>query len=183
MSKPLTPKQEKFCQEYIVDLNGTQAAIRAGYSQKTAYSMAEKLLKKPEIKAKVAQSRKEQESRTTIDADWAIQRYGEIANFKIEDVVSFNGSQVIFKPMSEWTPDAKGAVSSLKLDRNGNVVEIKTHSKLAALDALARHLGMFDDLNAAMSTLRNYSLNLGQSSDGKWFVVDSGMTLVRSEQN
>jgi phage terminase small subunit len=183
MSKPLTPKQEKFCQEYIINLNGTQAAIRAGYSQKTAYSMAEKLLKKPEIKAKLAQSRQEQESRTQIDADWALQRYGEIANFKIEDIVSFNGSQVIFKPMSEWTPEAKGAVSSLKLDRNGNVVEIKTHSKLAALDSIAKHLGLFGDLNTAIATLKKYSLNLGQSPDGKWFVVDSGMTLVRSEHN
>ena len=183
MSKLLTPKQEKFCQEYIVDLNGTQAAIRAGYSHKTAYSMAGKLLKKPEIKAKLAQSRQEQESRTIIDADWAIQRYGEIANFKIDDILSFDGRQVTFKPMSEWTPDTKGAVSSIKLDRNGNVVEIKTHSKLAALDALAKHVGLFGDLNAAMATLRSYSLNLGQSPDGKWFVVDSGMTLVRSEQN
>lgn len=183
MSKPLTPKQEKFCQEYMVDLNGTQAAIRAGYSQKTAYSMAEKLLKKPEIKAKVAQSRQEQELRTMIDTDWVVQRYGEIANFKIDDILSFDGRQVTFKPMSEWTPDTKGAVSSIKLDRNGNVVEVKTHSKIAALEALARHVGLFDDLNAAMSTLRHHSLTLGQSPDGKWFVVDSGMRIVRSEQN
>lgn len=53
----LTPKQEKFCAEYLYDLNATQAAIRAGYSKKTAYSMGQRLLKNVEIQAKIKESR------------------------------------------------------------------------------------------------------------------------------
>ena len=51
---PITRKNQKFIDEYMVDLNATQAALRAGYSSKTAYSIASELLKKPEIKAEVA---------------------------------------------------------------------------------------------------------------------------------
>ena len=56
----MTPKQEKFCVEYLVDLNGTQAAIRAGYSEKTAYSMSNQLLKKLEIKNRINELRKKE---------------------------------------------------------------------------------------------------------------------------
>lgn len=49
----MTPRQEKFCIEYLIDLNATQAAIRAGYSEKTAYSMGQRLLKNVEIKSRI----------------------------------------------------------------------------------------------------------------------------------
>lgn len=53
MNKKLTPKQDLFCQEYLKDFNATKAAIRAGYSEKSAYSTAHEILKKPEIKEKI----------------------------------------------------------------------------------------------------------------------------------
>ena len=54
MTKHLTPKQQRFVDEYLIDLNGTQAAIRAGYSEKTAYSISSENLKKPEIQQAIA---------------------------------------------------------------------------------------------------------------------------------
>jgi phage terminase small subunit len=170
----LTPKQEKFCQEYIVDLNGTQAAILASYSTKAAYSTADKLLNNPDIQAKISELRQQQIARTEINADFVLQGYSDIASFRIEDVVAFDGSQVIFKPMAEWTSAARAAVSSIKLDKNGNI-EIKTNSKLAALDSLAKHLGLFGDFNCAISTLRQYDLELQQTKEGKWFLRDTSL--------
>jgi phage terminase small subunit len=170
----LTPKQEKFCQEYIVDLNGTQSAIRAGYSVKAAYSTADKLLKNLDVQAKIAQLRQNQIARTEISADLVLQEYSDIATFRIEDVVTFDGSQLSFKPMTEWTSAARAAVSSIELDKNGNI-KIKTNSKLAALDSLAKHLGLFGDFNCAISTLRAYDLELLQTNEGKWYVKDTSL--------
>lgn len=65
----LTPKQQKFVDEYLVDLNGTQAAIRAKYSPDTARQMAAENLSKPYIQLAIAEARKAQQERTHIDAD------------------------------------------------------------------------------------------------------------------
>jgi phage terminase small subunit len=70
--RKLTAKQQRFVQEYLLDLNGTQAAIRAGYSQKTAYSIANENLNKPEIAEAIQKARSKQAERTQIDADYVL---------------------------------------------------------------------------------------------------------------
>ena len=65
----LTPKQQRFVDEYLIDLNATQAAIRAGYSEKTAYSIGDENLKKPEIKKAIEQAQKERQKRTLVTQD------------------------------------------------------------------------------------------------------------------
>ena len=65
----LTPKQQRFVDEYLIDLNATQAAIRAGYSEKTAYSIGDENLKKPEIKKAIEQEQKERQKRTLVTQD------------------------------------------------------------------------------------------------------------------
>jgi len=70
VSKPaLTDKQKRFCQEYLVDLNATQAGIKAGYSKKTAYSIGQRLLKNVEIQKHIEKLREKQTRRTQITAD------------------------------------------------------------------------------------------------------------------
>jgi phage terminase small subunit len=66
MRPKLTPKQKRFCQEYIIDFNGTQAAIRAGYSKKTASELAYEYLRKPHIQAAIQESCKKIEEKTGI---------------------------------------------------------------------------------------------------------------------
>lgn len=68
----LTPKQEAFCQEYLIDLNATQAAIRAGYSEKTAQQTASENLSKPVISERIAELMKERTESTKIDAAWVL---------------------------------------------------------------------------------------------------------------
>lgn len=68
----LTDKQERFCQEYLLDLNGTQAAIRAGYSKRSARSIAEELLQKPHVRACILVLMAERQKRTGVDSDYVI---------------------------------------------------------------------------------------------------------------
>ena len=69
----MTPKQERFVAEYLIDLNATQAAIRAGYSANSASEQSYDLLRKPQIAEAVAIAKQERSQRTQIDADWVIQ--------------------------------------------------------------------------------------------------------------
>ena len=72
MAELKAAKREQFCREYIIDLNGTQAAIRAGYSEKTANRIASEMLSKPDIQARIAELMQERSSRVRIDADWVL---------------------------------------------------------------------------------------------------------------
>ncbi len=70
----LTPRQARFVEEYLLDLNATQAAIRAGYSKKTAYSQGQRLLKHVEVAAAIQKAQEARSERTKIDQDWVIER-------------------------------------------------------------------------------------------------------------
>lgn len=75
----LTEKQKRFCEEYLVDLNATQAALRAGYSQKTAYSIGDENLKKPEIREYLQELIDQRSERTGITADTVLKELERIA--------------------------------------------------------------------------------------------------------
>jgi len=76
--KKLTAKQETFCQEYLVDLNATQASIRAGYSEKSANIIACENLAKPNIQERISELQVERAERTRIDADWVLKSAAEV---------------------------------------------------------------------------------------------------------
>ena len=75
----LTPKQERFCEEYLIDLNATQAAIRAGYSEKTAYSAGQRLLRNVEIQNRIAELKAERSKRTEITQDRVVKELAAMA--------------------------------------------------------------------------------------------------------
>lgn len=75
----LTEKQKRFCEEYLIDLNATQAALRAGYSQRTAYSIGDENLKKPEIQNYLKELMKQRSERTGISADTVLKELEKIA--------------------------------------------------------------------------------------------------------
>lgn len=81
----LTPKQERFVQEYLVDLNATQAAIRAGYKEKTAGAIGSENLKKPEIQSALQRALKDREERTEVTQDYVIRKLVEIADKEASD--------------------------------------------------------------------------------------------------
>jgi phage terminase small subunit len=91
----LTPKQEKFCQEYIVDLNATQSAIRAGYSVRTARSLGQENLTKPDIQERLSELRSEQEKRVEITADAVLKELASIGFGSLSEMEGFRGSDKI----------------------------------------------------------------------------------------
>lgn len=204
----LTAKQHRFVDEYLVDLNATQAAIRAGYSADTAGAIGHENLKKPEIQLALQEARKEQQKRTGITADAVLL---EIANVAMADArelvevktgccrccygeghkyqrtvgemnrdreawvekgknpaefdeaggIGFNPlllpkddcpicggdgqSRTVLKDTRHLSPRAAALYAGAKQTRDG--IEVKMHSKLDALEKLAKHLGLYEKDN------------------------------------
>jgi len=147
----MTPKQERFCEEYLVDLNGTQAYIRAGYSVKTAEKNAARLMGKEGIQARIAELRVEQQKRTQITADQVIEELRRIGLARIDQVVACNGRSVTIKDFSEVPPEILAAVHSVEKTKDG--IKIRFYNKIPALEQLMRHLGMFEKDNAQQAQM------------------------------
>lgn len=148
----LSPKQEQFVTEYLVDLNATQAAIRAGYSPKTAYSMGQRLLKKVEMQKAIQEARIRQQKRTEITADRVLKEYARIAFFDPRGLFMDNGKPL---DINELDSDTAAALAGLDVMEEytgygesrvfiGYTKKYKIADKLRALDALAKHLGLFE---------------------------------------
>lgn len=143
----LTKKQKRFVEEYLVDLNATQAAIRAGYSTQTAYSIGDENLKKPEIKNAIEKALAERSRRTGVNADRVILELAKIAFINPTDVINMDEATV----RGEANREDTAAISSVKVKRipteDGDIVEreVRTYDKIKALELLGKHLGMFTD--------------------------------------
>lgn len=135
----LTPKQERFVQEYLVDLNGTDAATRAGYSKRTAYSIANELLKKPHVQAAVQAAQAERGKRVKRSADDVVLELERLAMFDPKDLTDVKGPEDI-KALPE---DVRRAIVGWSWDRQGRFT-IKL-AKEGALEMLGRHHGVFRD--------------------------------------
>lgn len=154
----LNDKQRRFVAEYLIDLNATQAAIRAGYSERTAGSQGFDLLKKPEIQAAVSEEMKEREERTEITQDRVLQELAKIGFADIRKAVKWGDGISVSDPLtgepvisngvalvgSEEIDDATAAAVS-EISQTAQGVKIKMHDKRAALVDIGRHLGMFTD--------------------------------------
>jgi len=220
----LTPKQQRFVDEYMVDLNATQAAIRAGYSPDTAAAIGYENLQKPQIHAALQEAREAQQERTGITADRVLREialmaladsrelvegkkgccrhcWGEghraqhtvgeqnrrmedhakkgglPAEFDHEGGIGYNPHRpphhdcpdcmgdgrlhVVFKDTRDFSPSAVALYAGIKTTKDG--VEVKMHSKMDAIEKLAKHLGLYeldnrqkgDPLTALLQSLAN----------------------------
>lgn len=153
----MTKKQKRFVEEYLIDLNATQAAIRAGYSPDTAYSIGNENMKKPEIKAKIDKAMAERSRRTGVNADRVVMELAKIAFVNAGDVIDAETATV--KP--DAARDDTAAIQSVKVKtfgEDGLEREIKMADKLKALELLGKHLGMFKDkveLSGTLETEKN----------------------------
>lgn len=135
----MTPKQEQFCREYLIDLNATQAAIRAGYAPRSADVTGSRLLGNAKIAAEVRRLRDEQSQRLHRDADEVLRRLWMIV--EADPTKAFDDQGLALVP--EQMPDElKVALSAVKL---GDTVEVKVNDRLKALELLGRHYAMFTD--------------------------------------
>jgi phage terminase small subunit len=155
----LTPKQARFVQEYLVDLNATQAAIRAGYSKKTAEQLGHQLLQKTSVSEAIAKA----QAKLSDKNDDLVQRlidelkiiaFSDIANHTRIDP---DTGAICAKGFDEMPPGASRALQSIdenraiKEDADGNKVTVydkvnfRMWDKLKAIDLLGKHLGMFKE--------------------------------------
>ncbi|MCY3784599.1 MAG: terminase small subunit [Chloroflexi bacterium] len=139
----LTAKQRRFCEEYLVDLNATQAAIRAGYSRRGANSRGAQLLANVSIGNGIRAALAARSERTEVTADNVIRELARLAFADITSVVSASGTSVTVKALDELPPDVTAAISEVSKTKDG--IRIKFHSKTQAIEMLMRHLGLFDD--------------------------------------
>ena len=146
----MTPKQRRFVEEYLVDLNARQAALRAGYSDRSAHSYGCQLLRRSEIKAAIEAGLAVRSRRTRINGDQVLTELGRIAFADLRDVVEWGPEGVILKSSNSLTPDAARAVAEVidTRTRSGGSLRVKLFDKRAALEALARHLGMTTGVGA-----------------------------------
>lgn len=150
----LTAKQQCFIEEYLVDLNATQAAIRAGYSKKTAYIIGDENLKKPKIAAAIQAAMSKRSERTEITQDQVVRELARIGFSDLRKVMTPGGA--LLSP-HDWDDDTAASIAAIEVvtvhrgdeDENGNKVperihKIKTWDKNSALEKLAKHLGMLN---------------------------------------
>lgn len=146
MGAELTDKQARFVEEYLIDLNATQAAIRAGYSADTAKSIGSENLTKPDIQIAIEKAQSERSKRTQITADMVLLELGRLGFSNMANYLSFNEHGVNMKASADMHDDALRAISEVSqtVTAEGGTVKFKLHSKDSALDKIARHLGMYD---------------------------------------
>lgn len=173
----LTAKQQRFCDEYLIDLNATQAAIRAGYSLKTARAQGQRMLTNVDIQTYISELIKKREERTEITQDSVLRELALIAFAKASDyakvvekdamievdgnmvpVLDEDGNPVKYRTVEpiltdELTEDQKKAIAVIKKGRDG--FEIKPYSKIQALELLGKHLGMFTEKVEVKNTTPN----------------------------
>lgn len=142
----LTAKQQLFVDEYLIDLNATQAAIRAGYSAKTANEQGSQLLAKLSIQQAIAERMAERSKRTGVNQDRVVLELAKIAFVKMTDLVDGSG-----KIKEDATDDDLSCIESIKYKHSDTDTgysverEVKVASKLKALELLGKHLGMWND--------------------------------------
>lgn len=142
----LTEKQRRFIEEYLIDLNATQAAIRAGYSVKTANEQGSQNLAKLSIQQAIAEKMAERSKRTGVNQDRIVLELAKLAFVKITDIVDSHG-----EIKDTATDDDLACIESMKyksseLETGSSIErEVKIASKIKALELLGKHLGMWSD--------------------------------------
>lgn len=142
----LTEKQQCFVDEYLIDLNATQAAIRAGYSVKTADAIGCENLTKPNIQRAIAEHMAERSRRTGVNQDRVVLELAKIAFVRMTDIVDSNG-----RIKQDASADDLSCIESIKYKESDNEFggsverEVKIASKMKALELLGKHLGMWND--------------------------------------
>lgn len=144
----LTPKQKRFVDEYLVSLNATQAAIRAGYSAKTARKIGQENLTKPDIQSCISERLTKLKESTEITQEKVLKEYGKISFFDPRKLFDEEGNLL---PVHKLDADVAAAIGGVDVvcRKIGDIEieitkKVKFIDKKGVLDSLAKHLGMFD---------------------------------------
>ncbi len=138
----MTEKQKRFVEEYLIDLNATQAAIRAGYSVKNADKIGSELLGKTGVQKAVSEAIAERSRRTGVNQDRVVRELARIAFSNFSDIVDPDTARI----REDATEDDLACIQSIKIKPNefGTEREVRLFDKRAALVDLGKHLGMWN---------------------------------------
>ena len=175
--------QDRFVDEWLIDFNGTQAAIRAGYSERSARSIAGRLLTKDNIQREISRRQKDLQRRTEVTQERVVKELARVAFADATDYVQVetrtveknDGTELSYQTVTltetaELSADQRAAIAGIKQGANG--VEVKLHDKIKALELLGRHIGMFNDKLEVKATVENPFAGL--STEELRNVIDSG---------
>jgi phage terminase small subunit len=137
----LTPQQLRFCEEYIVDLNGSEAAVRAEYSRKSSRSIASELLAKPQIQEKISELKAERSKRVEVTADDVLKTLKTAVDLDIFQLLNAKGE---WKPLKDIPPEIRKLITSVEFDPYdpGKITNIRFLPKTFSTSLLAKHTGI-----------------------------------------
>lgn len=138
----LTDKQELFAREFIKDLNATQAAIRAGYSERSSRNQGARMMANDDILQRIAELKSDRSERTQIDADYVLKRLAEIDQMDVADILLENGE---LKPIKDWPKVWRTTLSGIDVvessgDAPSLLKKIKWPDKVKNLELLGKHV-------------------------------------------
>jgi phage terminase small subunit len=197
----LAPKQTRFVEEYLIDLNGKQAAIRAGYSARSAEVQAARLLGYAKVHAAVREAMQARSRRTGVTADRVVAELAMIGFANMRDLWPRRGERIDLDGLDQ---DRAAAVEEITIDESIDPsgvlhprIHLKLRDKIGALSSLARHLGMLTDRNGAEGSIerrvmrmrreggtRSQKQRLGEQrgqATAQWQNRASGATSARSD--
>lgn len=149
MSDKLNPKQERFCQEYLIDLCATDAALRAGYSGKTAYSHGARLLKHGGVSKRIEALKKKRADKLEITADWVLRELLNIFNADLADIIDPEHNSL--RPVHDWPEVWRKLCPAISIEelyegygadrhRIGELVKIKASDKAKWIKMIGDHV-------------------------------------------
>jgi phage terminase small subunit len=155
LNTALTPKQVKFCAEYLKDFNGTQAAIRAGYSKRTANEQASRLLANVNIQKHLTPKKVKLMEKAEITQERVMQEIGRLALSNVKRLYNEDGT---LKAVHELDDEVAATIASVELDEvyHGKKVfvkskKVKMWNKEKALEMLAKHFGIYEDPSTTLN--------------------------------
>jgi phage terminase small subunit len=162
MDPDLTAKQLRFCEEYLIDLNATQAAIRAGYSKHSARFIGQENLTKPNIRTKILWLMEERSKKTGITVERVLEHLAACGFSLITDLISWDAQgNVTILPSA----DLKGPAGVARFSQKDGSISVKMHDKIRALIALGNHLDMFGKIRGRGEDLPDAPAAHGDDKD------------------
>ena len=162
----LSDQQKRFCENYVISLNATEAAIKAGYSERSAKTQGSRLLCDDACKEYISELVSKRSERTQITSDMVINELAKLAFLDLDDLYCEITGELL--PISEMNDKAKAAISSIetksiRVGKNSykKVNVAKTYSKEKALELLGKHLGIYEADNKQKN--QNITVNLSDS--------------------
>ena len=153
----LTNKQARFVEEYLVDLNATQAAIRAGYSQKTAYRIGAELLQKTSVSKSIQDSMQKRSAKTEVTAERILEELSKIAFNDVRSIFDEHGA---LRRIADLDDNAAACIAGCDIvtvnkgeGEVEHVAKIKMTDKIRALELCGRHIGMFKEEKSGTSVV------------------------------